>query len=170
MHNPASVRLPSARTAATRVVVPASVLHATVSGLRDRSAGWRESACVWIGTRSNEVKKVVFHHELADDHATALSLELPESAKYSLYRQLGRDEHRILALLHTHPESWVDLSWIDQQNQISSRLGFLSIVLPFYGEANWDLTTVGFHVKCERGWRRLSVPEIKAAVIIDAHR
>lgn len=170
MFERASIRLPASRTVATRILVPGSVVHATISGLRERSSNWRESACTWIGTRDNRVVKVLFHHELADDRATALSLELPESAKFALYQQLARDEHRVLALLHTHPDSWVDLSWIDRQNQISSRVGFLSIVLPHYGRTTWDLSAIGFHVKCDRGWRRLTETEAAAAVVIDERR
>lgn len=159
-------RLSTAATPARRLAVPRGIFQATVVGLRERSAGWRESACVWIGTASGVVQRVTFHHEIADDHATALSLELPEKAKFWLYQQLAREKLRILALLHTHPESWVDLSWIDQQNQISSRVGFLSIVLPFYGKHDWNYDEIGFHVKCDRGWRRIHGQEAAEAVKI----
>jgi len=141
-----------------------------VQGLRHRSDGCRESACMWIGNYDGAVRSVLFHHEIADDRATALSLELPEKAKFSLYEQLARDKLRVLALLHTHPDSWVDLSWIDQQNQISSRMGFLSIVLPLYGNVSWHVDAIGFHVKCERGWRRLTTSEVHTAVEIDDSR
>jgi hypothetical protein len=159
-------RLSTAATPASRLIVPRGVLDATVFGLRDRSAGWRESACMWIGTAAGMVQRVTFHHEIADDHATALSLELPEAAKFGLYQQLAREKLRIQALLHTHPDSWVDLSWIDQQNQISSRMGFLSIVLPFYGMRDWNHDEIGFHVKCDRGWRRIHGQEAAEAVRI----
>jgi proteasome lid subunit RPN8/RPN11 len=167
MSHATGARLPAAPTTASRLTVPWGVLHATVAGLRERSAGWRESACVWIGTAAGVVERVTFHHEIADDRATALSLELPESAKFALYQQLAREKRRILALLHTHPDSWVDLSWIDQQNQISSRIGFLSLVLPHYGARNWNYEEIGFHVKCDRGWRRICGAEAVAAVQIE---
>jgi proteasome lid subunit RPN8/RPN11 len=159
-------RISTAATRASRVTVPRTVLHTTVTGLRERSAGWRESACVWIGTAAGVVQRVTFHHQIANDRATALSLELPETAKFELYRQLAREKLRILALLHTHPESWVGLSWIDQQNQISSRVGFLSIVLPFYGKHDWNYDDIGFHVKCDQGWRRIHAREASEAVRI----
>jgi proteasome lid subunit RPN8/RPN11 len=121
---------------------------------------------VWVGTAAGAVQRVTFHHEIADDRASALFLELPEAAKFGLYQQLAREKLRILALLHTHPEGWVDLSWIDQQNQISSRVGFLSIVLPFYGKHEWNYYENGFHVKCDRGWRRIYGQEAAEAVRI----
>ena len=159
-------RLPAAATPASRLTVPRTIIQATILGLRDRSAGWRESACMWIGSVSGVVQRVTFHHEIADDRATALSLELPEAAKFAFYMQLAREKLRILALLHTHPDSWVDLSWIDQQNQISSRLGFLSLGVPHYGKNDWNYDEIGTHVKCDRGWRRIHGQEARDAVRI----
>ena len=164
MSHATGARLSAAQTPASRLTVPRGVILTTVTGLRERSAGWRESACVWIGTAAGAVQRVTFHH--ADDHATALSLELPEAAKFALYQQLAQEKLRILALLHTHPDSWVDLSPIDQKNQISSRLGFLSLVLPHYGRHDWNFDDVGFHVKCDRGWRRIHGDEAREAVRI----
>jgi hypothetical protein len=135
--------------------VPRHVLERTVSGLRARSAAWRESACVWTGARDGQVTDVHFHHELGDDQATALSLELPEDAKFALYEHLAARGESLLALLHTHPEEWVGLSRIDQRNQVSSRIGFWSIVLPYYAAKNWNQAEVGFHIRCDRGWRRI---------------
>jgi hypothetical protein len=167
MLEPSNIRISAARTIANCILVPRTIVSATVQGLRQRSDGWRESACVWIGDYDGRVRHTVFHHEVADDKANALSLELPEKAKFSLYQQLARDKQRVLALLHTHPDRWVGLSWIDQQNQISSRIGFLSIVLPDYGSVNWDVDAIGFHVKCERGWSRLTTSEVHATLKID---
>jgi hypothetical protein len=135
--------------------VPSGVLARTIAGLRARSAGWRESACVWSGSREGCVKDVAFHHELGDDRATSLSLELPEAAKFALYKQLAARGESLLALLHTHPEEWVGLSWIDERNQLCSRIGFWSIVLPFYGMGEWHEAVVGFHMRCDRGWQQL---------------
>ncbi len=167
MSHATGARLSASPTTASCLRVPWTVLRATVAGLRERSAGWRESACMWIGTPAGVVERVTFHHELADDGATALSLELPEFAKFALYQQMAREKRRILALLHTHPDSWVDLSWIDQQNRVSSRLGFLSLVLPYYGARDWNYEEIGFHFKCDRGWRRIYGAEAVAAVQIE---
>jgi proteasome lid subunit RPN8/RPN11 len=160
-------RLPAAREAPSRLVVPAALLLRTVEGLRARSAAWRESACVWAGSRSGHVTGVVFHHELGDDRASALSLELPESGKFALYTQLAARSETLLALLHTHPESWVGLSAVDQRNQVSSRIDFWSIVLPHYAAGNWRTDEVGFHVRCDRGWRQLDQPEVQRRFRVD---
>jgi len=113
-----------------------------------------------------EVSRVIFHHELGDDRATALALELPEAAKFALYRDLADRQEALLALLHTHPEQWVGLSAIDEQNQVSSRVGFWSIVVPFYGVCDWAPQELGCHVRCEFGWRQLAVDEVISSLVI----
>ncbi len=148
-------RLPAPSISASSLVVPSNLLACTVAGLRVRSEGWRESACIWGGTREGRVTNVAFHHELGDDRATALSLELPEDAKFALYKQLAARQEVLLAMLHTHPEDWVGLSWIDAQNQLCSRIGFWSIVLPFYGAKEWKEAEIGFHIRCDRGWQQI---------------
>lgn len=160
--------LPSPPLPDTRLLVPSHVLERTVSGLRARSAGWRESACVWTGTRDGHVRDVLFHHELGDDRATALSLELPEAAKFALYERLAARSESLLSLLHTHPEDWVGLSWIDQRNQVSSRIGFWSIVLPYYAAKDWDQAEVGFHIRCDRGWERLGNEALRERFRVEA--
>lgn len=153
-------RLPAAKPVISRRLVPRSILDATVQELRSRSAGWRESAAIWTGNRDGTVHQVFFHHILADDRGGPLSLELPEHAKLDLYQRLAKKNQVLLALLHTHPEDWVGLSSVDQQNQLSSRVGFWSIVLPHYGRNDWNLREVGFHVRAERGWVQLSHDDV----------
>ncbi|MEQ1802605.1 MAG: hypothetical protein ABL989_11835 [Gammaproteobacteria bacterium] len=151
----------------TVLVIPRTLLDHTRTVLRQRSAGWRESAGVWLGRADGAVCDAVFHHELADDRATALSLELPESAKIKLYQRAAAAGYRLLALLHTHPDSWVDLSPIDQRNQLSSRIGFWSIVLPHYGQGPWHLGAVGFHVRHDRGWSRLAPTTVAERLMVE---
>ena len=110
----------------------------------------------------------MFHHELADDRATPFSLELPEAAKFALYERLGARGEALLSLLHTHPAAGVGLSHVDQRNQLSSRVGFWSIVLPYYGVRDWRFEEIGFHVRCDRGWRRLEVTEAQQCLRVEA--
>jgi hypothetical protein len=154
-------RLPTAKATISRRLVPRSIVEETVCELRSRSAGWRESAAIWAGHRDGTVNQVFFHHRLADDRGGPLSLELPEHAKFDLYRKLARANQVLLALLHTHPADWVGLSLIDQQNQLSSRVGFWSIVLPHYGRDDWDVRDIGFHVRAERGWIQLPPDDVE---------
>jgi len=150
----------------TRLLVPRSIVETTVLELRSRSAGWRESAGIWTGNRDGTVVQVHFHHQLADDRGGPLSLELPESAKFDLYRTLASKDQVLLALLHTHPDAWVGLSAVDQRNQLSSRIGFWSIVLPHYGRNIWNKREIGFHMRGEYGWITLRPDEVEQCMSI----
>ncbi len=152
--------IPAPPPETVRLTLPSQLISRTVLGLRARSAGRRESACVWTGARNGLVTDVIFHHELADDRATALSLELPEKAKFALYGRLAARGETILALLHTHPEDWVGLSPVDQRNQLGSKIGFWSIVLPYYAANNWRSEEIGFHVRQNRGWSQLTAAHV----------
>jgi len=108
------------------------------------------------------------HRELDGQHGAALSVALSEVGKIRLYEELARTGLRVVALLHTHPDGWVDLSWIDQANQISSRIGVWSLVVPYYGHPRgWSLDSIGVHVREEHGWSRLSAEEAHARIVVE---
>lgn len=153
-----------------RLLIPRDIFNQTMSGLRERSDNWRESAGIWIGKIQNEtdwtVEQVKFHHELCDDKSNALYLELAEEAKFQLYRELAQTEQEIIALIHTHPMSWVGLSHTDANNQISSQIGFWSLVVPWYGREPWNLDQIGIHVRGRAGWNHLSNEEATQRILI----
>jgi proteasome lid subunit RPN8/RPN11 len=138
-----------------------------MEGLRARSANWRESAAIWAGTiteRGWHAQDVYFHHDLGDNRSGPLFLDLNEQSKYILYDTLRQRGLCLVALIHTHPAEWVDLSAIDEQNQISSRIGFWSLVVPHYGRKPWNLKMMGVHERAETGWHRLSAKEIQRRI------
>src|SRR2546422_8448594 len=61
--------------------------------------------------------------------------------------------------LFRSPQDWVDLSQIDRENQMCSRVGFWSLVIPNYGRPPWLLTEMGIHTRTEKGWYRLTKAE-----------
>ena len=147
----------------THLQIPCILWDQTLSLLRDRSNGRRESGAIVLGRRNSTsqrvASKVMGYHELCDDRATEVFVELSEAGKLKLYSQLEREHLQLVAMVHTHPESWVGLSPIDQANQLSSRVGFWSIVLPHFGREPWDLDFIGFHIRQNRGWHQLSQEE-----------
>lgn len=162
--------LPSADSTPSCLEVPRNLFFKTMGALEKRSDGLRESAGVWAGQVIGELrwqpKRLYLHHKLYADRAGPLSLELTEAAKLQLYEQLARQHLRLVALIHTHPQAWVDLSEIDRANQLSSRVGFWSIVVPWYSSRPWRVDAIGFHVRTETGWHRLTASEVKWRVSI----
>ncbi len=161
-----SVREP----AESYLILPSDLLCKTMDGLQKRSAGWRESAGVWAGHVTEDhrwqAEELYLHHDLCDDRGTPLSLELTEAAKFRLYENLALQQLRLVALIHTHPRAWVDLSVVDQSNQLGSRVGFWSVVVPWYARTPWRVGAMGFHVRRPTGWYRLSASEVRKRVQI----
>jgi proteasome lid subunit RPN8/RPN11 len=137
--------------------------------LEERSSGMRESGAIWSGSVEDTlttVQRVDFHHELCDDRATALSMELSEEAKFRLYGDLGKEGLKLAGLVHTHPADWVGLSEVDRENQLCSRLGFWSLVVPRYGREPWILEELGIHLQTEGGWYELRSDEVSSMVSV----
>lgn len=151
------IRTPASES--RRLILPRALFRRTWQGLRSRSDGERESAAVLVGHVVGRVAYAVdiyFHQELDDDHAGPLSVQLSEAGKIRLYAELSSRNLKIAALIHTHPARWVGLSWIDERNQICSRVGVLSIVVPNYGRTSASIRRCGVHVRTDTGWMRLS--------------
>lgn len=152
-----------------RLLVPRALFERTLRQLAERSAGWRESAAMWVGSLDGEdalASEVLFHHELCEDNAGPLSLELSEQAKFDLYRELAPSGRKIVSLIHTHPRDWVGLSAVDEDNQICSRIGFWSLVVPRYGREPWDLARIGVHARTNDGWYEFRGSEISQRVVL----
>jgi proteasome lid subunit RPN8/RPN11 len=150
-----------------KLIIARDLFSSTMSGLREQSANCRESGAIWAGQVVGDswiATKVFFHHELGNDRSGAQFLELSEAVKFQLYETLAGQGLRLIALIHTHPAGWVDLSGLDQQNQLGSRVGFWSLVSPFYGRRPWWLCRMGIHERLEVGWHRLSAKEIRRRV------
>jgi hypothetical protein len=69
-------------------------------------------------------------------------------------------------MIHTHPEDWVDLSGIDKNNQLCSRIGFWSLVLPYYAKQSREIKTTGIHIRADRGWHQLSEEDAAKRIVI----
>lgn len=141
------------------LIIPKTLWIETLDVLRLRSAGCRESGAIFLGDigpmGDRTARRAISYHELDDDRASEDFVELSELGKYRLYRLIEQNNLRIIAMSHTHPSRWVGLSPVDQANQISSRVGFWSIVLPNFGREPWEIQRMGFHIREERGWRQL---------------
>lgn len=154
--------------AADTLCITSALLRHTLKGLKTRSAGHRESGAIWTG-RVNGATSVVldvhFYHDLCDDQGRALSLELSEEAKYKLYKQLAERGELLVGMIHTHPESWVDLSGVDRQNQLCSRVGFWSLVVPYYAKRKWRIEATGVHIRTDSGWHWFDKDEASKRII-----
>jgi hypothetical protein len=162
-------RIPPQEVKHDRLYISRELLDKTLHGLCKRGGGWRESGAIWIGDlddSTSTVRNAVFFHDLCDDKARSLSLELSEEAKFALYKELANRGQKLVGMIHTHPENWVDLSGIDKANQLCSRIGFWSLVLPYYGDRRWAIQTTGVHIRVDCGWHWFSKKESLKRIIV----
>lgn len=162
-------RLPPKEVEHDSLQISRELLDRTLDGLRERSDGWRESGAIWIGDvkdSQSSVQDVLLFHDLCDDRGRSLSLELSEEAKFALYRELAERAQKLVGMIHTHPEDWVDLSGIDKANQLCSRIGFWSLVLPYYGKRPWEIESTGVHIRIDSGWHWFSKEESLRRLIV----
>ena len=155
-------RLPPQEVEHDRLWINREVLKRTIDGLRKQSGGWRESGAIWIGDLDGSISTVVdvlFFHDLCDDKGRSLSLELSQEAKFALYKEVAKREQKLVGMIHTHPEDWVDLSGIDKANQLCSRIGFWCLVLPYYAQRPWSIGATGVHIRADCGWHWFKRPE-----------
>jgi len=95
-------------------------------------------------------------------------MTLTEDAKFELYEELNRLGLTLIAAVHTHPEDWVGLSWVDRKNQLSSKDGFWSLVLPWYGRTPIERLDIGVHIRRRGAWWRLTDAQISEHFRIEA--
>lgn len=159
----AEPRLPAPAELISRLVVSERLIDSTLRELESRSAGRRESAAVWCGrVDGNEWRAtdVRFHHRVCNDLAGALRITLTEEAKFRLYEEMNSLGLTLIAAVHTHPDDWVGLSHVDQRNQLSSKDGFWSLVLPRYGRRPLGPSEMGVHIRLHGAWWRLTETQV----------
>ncbi len=153
------------------ILITQRLLESTWHGLKLRSGGRRESACVWVGHRTQtgcHVREVIFLDDLPGVTAGRLRHNTPKEATRALFSLLHSRRLDILADLHTHPLDWVDLSPVDQRHPLEFRVGLIAIVVPHYAAGEATLATAGVHEYVGSfAWRRLSQTEVKSRILIN---
>jgi len=153
-----------------KITLSRALWKETIYGLRVRGEEKNESACIWAGQRSpvqNEVQEVIFLDDIAGVMGRELFHRVPTFAIDKLFSTLREKGLSIIADIHTHPENWVGLSWIDMEHPLEYRVGFLMIVLPYYASTEIQLKDIGVHEYQGNGkWRELHVAEIRRRIII----
>lgn len=141
------------------IVIPEELWQHTWSGLRTRGEGAREAACVWAGScseREELVSEVVFLDDFPGVKSFALQHQTSRTATDALFEGLRVKRLSIIADVHTHPEDWVDLSWVDKAHPIEYRPGLSALVLPYYATSIPAIATTGIHIYLGDGrWKRL---------------
>lgn len=143
-----------------------SVLDVTRHHLLRHGAEHEEAAVCWAGTMAGEVALVttVLRFVTASSHGAVHVT--PESSGL-LYAHLHARGLTLLAQVHSHPASAFH-SLVDERSPHSPERGFLSAVVPYFGDCAFDdfsAWAVFQQVRYEK-WRELSREEKRARLHI----
>lgn len=115
-------------------ISPAAVV-ATINQLRALSAGGRESAAFWIGSREDLQVQAVVIPEGRGVVLRPLSIQISEEWMNLLGEFCDSTGQIVLGGVHCHPEGWSAYSEIDADGFFHAP-DFVSVVLPHYGRTN----------------------------------
>lgn len=139
------------------------VFSNTISHLRKIGNANREGIAYWTGIINKEealVKSVIFADAYPEFNNEGWFAELPLQASLKLGETIHRKNEVLIAQIHSHPREAFH-SLIDDQSPISHRIGFLSIVVPYFGKNVTSLSQCKIYEYLGKGeWRDLLQDEI----------
>jgi hypothetical protein len=144
--------------------IPMSVLEEARAFFQVKGQDGCEGTGLLIGvfrdTTHASVTRVFFPEQVATKSRWGVAVDLTERAHYTLPDEL-KDNERFLARIHSHPEEAYH-SERDNENQVVSHKGAISIVVPFFGRDSIDLQDCAVYVLDHiEGWIQLSIEEIE---------
>ena len=144
--------------------IPVSVLEETRAFFqlkgRDRCEGTGLLIGVFRDAAHASVTRVFFPEQVCRKSRWGVAVDLTERAHYTLPDELKGDE-RFLARIHSHPAKAYH-SERDDENQVISHKGAISIVVPFFGRDPINLRNCAVYVLDHmEGWIPLTIEEIK---------
>ena len=143
----------------------------TWEGLSKRSDGRIESLCIWAGQRSPDVSvvtEVIFLDGIEGVEGFALFHRITREATAQIFAILKDKGLQIVADVHTHPGDWVGLSDTDREHPLEYRVGFISIVLPYFGRTDPMQEDIGMHrYEGNHQWHHMDEAEKLSTLVVE---
>lgn len=161
------VEIPSCGT----ILIGAQVIAETVSALRRSGTPGQshEGVAYWAGRRLGPDAVVTTCIAPAAE-TTFGSFATSSSTNAKVVMFLAREGLELLGQVHSHPGRFVDHSDGDNERALMPYEGFLSIVVPNYGQGGMQpLTHCGIHLFEGGAFRRLKSPEVESRFRIVSH-
>lgn len=142
--------------------LPAEVLAATRSMLRERGELGVEAVVLWIGRALSdehaEIIAPVRPGQVAYRGPEGCAVEVPPDALSEIISMLPEGAF-VLARVHTHPGRAYH-SPVDDTNMLIAHNGAISIVVPDFARDPMDLARCSVNELRRDGWRELSAAEV----------
>jgi proteasome lid subunit RPN8/RPN11 len=128
-----------------------------------------EFIVLWGGYRTSEGDYIVTTCYIPEQHSSPILSRVTEKAMGDLLAKLYSMGQILIAQLHTHPPGISHPSRIDEEGLAVHYEGFIYIIVPNYGLADWDLTDCSIYEYKEGCLKPLSQEEIRNRFITLSH-
>ena len=146
--------------------IPRAIIAETELHLQRHALVSEEGMVIWSGVVEKDARivRTCLHPR---QRCTVVGVDVPIEESQRINEVLNERGETLLAQVHSHPGG-VFHSNTDNNFAVTFTLGFVSIVVPFFGRQGlYDLCRCGVWVHEGYGkWRRLSEDETKTAMII----
>lgn len=117
------------------VKIPEEIFQRTLKDFRKEGQSYKESIAYWTGNYNNttaNINNVIFASDFTEFDNEQYCAKMPLSATLQIAEKIHDRKETLFAQVHSHPAEAFH-SWVDNQHPISHRLGFFSIVVPYFG-------------------------------------
>ena len=152
------------------LLVQKHIIRQSYEAFRDYCRRDLESVVYWYGLETPDVNKdIVMAVAIPDAQRHHRRYEISEEQASAMGKAMIKASLVCLAQFHTHPLNNTHHSLYDDQNSLSCRDGFLSLVAPNYGcRQDPELKDVSVHEAHNARWYRLTRPAVQKRIhIID---
>ena len=154
-----NVRHPISECKSHRVLlVQKHSIQQTYDIFKDSCDDKLESVVYWYGKSSlDENTDAVMTVAVPNARRSVVNYDVSAEAAAKMGRMMMEKSLVCLAQIHTHPTEHTAHSDYDDLNAISTRNGFLSLVVPYYGcKQDPKLNAVSVHEAWDKCWYRLT--------------
>lgn len=132
--------------------------------LRSRGGGRRESGAFLLGPLTGgSVSSFVCYDDLDPRSLDTGIIRFDGRGYVPLWKRCGELNLKVVADVHTHPNSWTDQSRADRTHPMVAQAGHLALILPHYSQCSWFCPKgVGFFRYLGDGdWETLPIERLK---------
>lgn len=150
--------------------VPRYITEQTQKTFQEYWKRKQEAVAYWFGKENDHDKiDIVLSLVIPKALHSGGNFEVPAEQSAKVGKTLSSQELICLVQIHTHPGDSGIHSWYDDENTISKRNGFLSLVMPQFGNIGvYDLSNITVHECWNNKWQILDDnAKSKRIVIID---
>jgi len=149
--------------------IPRSIFNSTIQNLQENGLEGNEGIAFWTGTLHDttaQIKNVIFANSYPEFENQELFARVPLLTSFKIGELVHQRNEKLFVQIHSHPFEAFH-SFVDNKYPISHKIGFLSVVVPYFGKNVTDLSPCKVYEYLGNGkWKELSQKEISERLVI----